>query len=272
MRSCLFLGESAFAEITNGLQYIPQLKTLNLSYCSLGDTDIIPLVRSVRYHSNIECVHLGGNFCHTPKSVDVIADWINDPACKLRDINLRGLWVGFNQGGLLQRFVNLAPVFYALGNNSSIHDLTMSENYLEDNEVRQLVDALLSNLPKRKLQYLDVGDNPFEENGAKALENLVRRVKTLRAIRFENHFMTYQCSELVKLLAEFNHYDKLLVKNPVDVSLSVWPHAFARIQDFVTENNLQSDRTAPNHLFRLLRSSTGPYGHELSLRIAMSRN
>jgi hypothetical protein len=145
----------------------------------------------------------------------------------------------------------------------------MSENYLGDNEIRLLVESILSGKSKGRLQYLDVGDNPFEESGAMALERLVRTVKTLRAIRFENHFMNYRCSDLVKLLAEFNHYDNLLLNNQVDISLSVWSHVFARIQECGTENNLPTDRTAPDHLFRMLRSSTGPYGHELSLRIAL---
>jgi Ran GTPase-activating protein (RanGAP) involved in mRNA processing and transport len=271
MRSCLFLGEDTFLEWAAGLKDITKLRTLNISYCNLGDNEIIPLVEAIKSHPSIERVHLGGNCCRTQQSVSAIATLIGEQTCKLVDLNLRAMWVGFSEEGLVQRFVNLTPVFDALSENESIQHLTISENYLEDNELRQITKALLAQ-PKRQLKYLDVGDNPFEESGAKTLIELVRGLPALHDIRFENHFLPYRCSELVKLLSEFNHYDKLFSDKSVEIPLSIWPHAFARLQQQGVETSMPSDQRATNHIFRFLRSTTGPNGHELSLQIALHNN
>lgn len=265
LRSCRFVGEGTFHQIIEGLKsHGPQLETLNLSYCGLVDHDVIPLVDIIKGHSSIRQLHVGGNECRTQDSVTTLSEWIQEPTCQLENLNLRALWVGFTDEGLLQRFINIAPLFDALAVNRSLKDLTLSENYLEDEDLLMLKRALLTR-PSKMLRHLDVRENPFGEMGAKGLEHLVRSHRNIASIRFENDIMPpYRCGELVKLLADFNRFDRLLVHRPVDLSMSMWPHAFERMQRHPTESN----DAGKNLMFRFLRSPTGPYGHELSLRIA----
>lgn len=270
IRSCRFLGEGTFLHVVEGLQHVKRLETLNVSYCKLDDNDIIPLVTVLQNHQKVVNVHLGGNFCRSPESVQAVATWVRHPACKICDLNLRSLWVGFSNEGLLQRLVDLNPIFDAFSENQSIRYLSLSENYLEDAEMVKLTTSL-SSRSNNDLRFLDVGDNPFEEKGARLLVDLVQRNGTIQAIRFENHFLQYSCSELVKLLVEFNHYRQTLVDKSVNVSLPLWPRALAKVQRHQQRGEEQclTDHRAANHLFRLLRSATGPHGHELSLRIAI---
>jgi Ran GTPase-activating protein (RanGAP) involved in mRNA processing and transport len=269
LRSNLFIGEDSFAVATECLQHIPHLETLNISYCSLGDDAVVLLIERLQLHPKMTRVHLGGNFCHSQRSVDAISNWIQHPSCNLQDLNLRSLWVGFTEEGLVQRFVDLVPLFQALSENGSICNLSLSENYLEDKEVLQLSKALLSR-QKQDLRCLDVGDNPFEQKGAECLIDLVSNTRSLHHIRFENHYMQFQSGEFIKLLVEFNYYDKVLVDKSAHIPLSLWPKALAKVQEQQNqEENALGESRVPNHLFRLLRSSTGPFGHELSLQIAL---
>jgi Leucine Rich repeat len=270
MRSCLFLGEGAFLEITNGLQNIPQLETLSMSYCNLGDNDIIPLVDSMKIHPSIDRVHLGGNFCRSQDSVSSIAEWIKDPSCNLLDLNVRALWIGFSEEGLVQRYVDLEPLFDALSFNTSLRHLTISENYMEDEDIHQLANALLTS-PCRALTFLDVGDNPFKEAGATSLLEVARGVRTLRFIRFENRFAQYHCADLLKLLAEFNRYDSLLLDKSVLIPMALWPFALSQVKAQETEDSMQDEKRSSNLLYWLLQSSTGPFGQHLSIRIALHR-
>jgi hypothetical protein len=270
MRSCLFIGEGAFHEIVCGLHKVPHLESLNMSYCNLGDNDIILLVDSVKIHPSIKRVHLGGNYCQSQDSVSSIADWIKDPNCNLHDLNTRGLWTSFSEDGLLQRYVDLHPFFDALSKNSTLRALTISENYIEDNDARQLANALLAS-PNRKLKFLDARHNPFQEAGAMSLLEVVRSVHSICAVRFENNFLQYRCADLVKLLAEFNRYDPLLVDKAINIPMPLWPLAFSRIQKQHTLNPMPDEVRSSNLLYRLLQSPTGPFGQQLSLQISMHR-
>jgi hypothetical protein len=269
LRSCLFLGEGAFNEMITAIHNVPNLEHVNVSYCNLGDNEIISLVNSLRAHPSINTVHLEGNFCGSQLSVSSIADWIKDPACNLHSLNTRGLWIGFSEEGLVQRYVNLMPIFDALSMNLNLRSFTISENYLEDNDVIQLAVALLES-PDRKLTSLDVGDNPFQEAGARSLLEVVQTVRTLRFVRFENNFLQYSCADHLKLLAEFNRYDPLLLDNSAHIPMPLWSLALSRIQEQHSVNYFPDDTTrSMNILYRMLQSSTGPFGQQLLLRIAM---
>lgn len=270
MRSCLFLGEETFHEFTSGVCSIPQLETLNLSHCNLGDNEIIPLVDSMKRHPSIRHVHLGGNFCRSQDSVLCIAAWINDSSCNLYDLNVRSLWIGFSEEGLVQRYVNLEPVFDAISKNESLRCLSISANYLEDKDVQQLTLALLAS-PNKRLHTLDIRDNPFEESGADSLFEIVCGVRSLHAIQFENHFFQYRCTDLLKLHAEFNLYDTLLVDKAVDIPIPLWPRAFSRVQEQETANSKPNINRTTNVLYRLLQSPSGPFGDQLLLKLATHR-
>jgi hypothetical protein len=270
MRSCRFVGEGTFMHVVDGLQHVTNLKTMNVSYCNLDDSIIVPLANALQQHPSIINVHLGGNCCRSAESVQTIASWIRQPACQLLDLNLRSLWTGFSDEGLLQRFVDIAPIFDAISENQSIVRLSISENYLDNNDIAMLAHSL-GTRPTENLRFLDVGDNPFGEKGARILLSLVQNLRSIQAIRFENHFMHYNCSELVKLLAEFNTFHPSLLDPTVNVSLALWPHALEKVQRKSDDEDdyHSTQHRAANHLFRLLRSATGQHGHELGVRIAI---
>lgn len=273
MRSCRFVGEGTFMHVVNGLVAVESLTTLNLSYCNLTDAEIIPLTNALQSHSMVTAVHLGGNCCRSQESVKTIAAWIRKPSCTLLDLNLRSLWIGFSEEGLLQRVVSLEPLFDAVSENQNISRLHLSENYLENRDISRLTASCLAR-SRNNLIFLDVADNPFGEKGAQQLMELVQNVSSIRKIRFENHFMDYRCAELVKLLAEFNQYHHSLLHKTINIGLPLWPHALAQLQlqNDDDDEYYPAQRRAANHLFRLLRASAGPHGHELSLQISTHKN
>jgi hypothetical protein len=264
LRSCYFLGEDTFTALVSGLSSIEQLRTLNLSYCNLGDNEIIPLVHSLKSHPSIKCLHIGGNSCVTTDSVNAIADWVKEDSCQLQDLNLRALWIGFSEEGLVQRLVGLANLYHSLSVNKSLQNLTLSENYLENDDIDELTTALSSS---PVLSFLDVADNPFEEKGAETLLRLVYGCRALESVRFENYFMTYRCADAIKTYARFNYADRRLVDRPVNLPLSLWPNALSRVQNGCGDR-IYSYNGAPDVIFHLLQSSTGDFGLPLSLRIA----
>jgi hypothetical protein len=193
--------------------------------------------------------------------VTAIAEWIQDTYCQLTNLNLRALWIGFTDDGLLQRPVSLAPLFEALMANTSLTNLTLSENYLEDEDMIKLNSALLTR-PSKILNHLDVADNPFGEAGAKDLEKLLRQLKSVVSVHFENDIWApYQCAEALKFRAQINLVEqKLRVNSAVQPEMHLWPRAFAKVQE-----NFDSGKSI---IFYLLRSTMGPHGKELSMQIA----
>ena len=270
LRSCRFLGENSFYVFCRGLKNASQLKALGVSYCNLDDNDIIPLIGSIKTHPGIECVNLEKNCCRTQSSVDAIAKWISEGDCKLRALNVGALWTEFSQEGLLQRVVDPTPLFFALSHNSSLCDFNVSENYLENEEIRHLTESLVSRHKSSNLCSLDVGVNPFDENGASSLLQLVRDLETVKNIKFENAYMNYKCAQLIKIQAEVNYFDAFIGKS-LDFPLSLWPDVFDRIQQGTNVRKpKQRSKLSTDHIYRLLRARTGSYGKQLSLRIAMN--
>jgi hypothetical protein len=182
-------------------------------------------------------------------------------------LNLRALWIGFSEEGLLQRVVDLSILFESLAVNVSLQNLTLSENYIEDEGMRKLAKAFRNNTT---LSYLDLGDNPFQEEGAEDLLSLVRGCPAIESVRFENHYMMYRCADEIKTLVRFNYVDRRLLRKPIDIPMSLWPYALSRVQEGCGER-FYSHATAPDVLFRLLRAPTGDFGLPLSFRIATSQ-
>jgi hypothetical protein len=265
LRSCSFMGEDTFSQVVSGFGSISQLRTLNLSYCNLGDTDIIPLVQSLKEHPSLEYLHIGGNHCVSPDSVDAIAGWINKDSCKLRDLNLRALWIGYSEEGLLQRLVDLTMIFESLRKNKSLQSLILSENYLENEEVSKLAKALQR---KDTLSHLDLGDNPFTEKGAETIFRLVCACSLLESVRFENHFMVYRCAEAIKTQSRSNYVDRRLGNNAINTPLAVWPRILSHVQECDGER-FYSNEGSPDIIFHLLRSTTGKFGLPLSYRLGI---
>lgn len=269
MSSSRFLGENSFHVFCSGLKYVESLKTLDLSYCNLQDSEIIPLIESIKTLPDIEYLDLEKNFCRSQSSVDAIAKWISEENCKLRSLNVGALWTGFSDEGLLRRFVDPRPLFSALGHNSSLCNLNISENYLENGEIQHLTDSILSQKRSTNLCSLDVGVNPFDENGASSLLQLVRDLKTVQNLQFENSFMKYECAQLIKIQAEANYFDSFIGKS-VDIPLSLWPNILARIQRGTRIGKSKKPSSlSSDHIYRLLQGRTGSYGKQLSFRIAL---
>jgi hypothetical protein len=93
--------------------------------------------------NNIECVNLEKNCCQMQSSVSAIANWIGESQCKLRNINIRALFIGYSDEGLLLRQVDPVTIFDALSRNSSLYGIDISENYPKENKIQYLSQSLL---------------------------------------------------------------------------------------------------------------------------------
>jgi len=266
LRSCRFQGEETFHQIVEGLSVnAKQLQLLNVSYCDLLDQDIIPFIDVMKTHPNLQQLHLGGNTSKSQDTVASIAEWIQDPHCKLSNLNFRALWISFSEDGLLQRWVSLIPLYEALKNNTSIKNFTLSESYLEDQDICKLSRALAAR-PSNSLYHFDVAGNPFQEAGVKSLETMLHTQKSLVSVHFENDiFPPYQCAAGLKFLAQINKVEqKLRLKSSSHTKTQIWPKAFEKIQKTVDDGLVSSSSV----MFHLLRSTVGPHGKELAMQIA----
>jgi hypothetical protein len=264
LRTCCFAGENVFHELVDGIASMEQLQTLNLSFCNLGDIHLMYLVNSMKSHPSIKCIHLGGNHCTTAESVASVASWVQETT-SLRDLNLRGLWIGFYQG-LVQRQVDLSPLFQAIRNNSSLQSITLSENCLLGKDVKELGAALKDN---STLSYLDVSHNDLGEDGARELVTLLRNSAALEQLKFENNFCRFLCTGEIKAHAHFKWIDKRLLSRTSDTPLAVWPTAMVRVDEMCDERYF-SRECIPDVLFRMLSAPSGASGLPLAVRIAMN--
>lgn len=264
LRTCCFAGETTFHELVDGIACMEQLLTLNLSFCNLGDTHVMYLVNSMKSHPSIKCIHMGGNHCTTAESVASVASWVQETS-SLRDLNLRGLWIGFYQG-LVQRQVDLSPLFQAIRSNSSLQSITLSENCLLGRDVKELGTALKDNTT---LSYLDVSHNDLGEDGARELVTLLQNSAALEQLKFENNFCRFRCTSEIKAHAHFKWIDKRLLSRTSDTPLSVWPTAMVRVDEMCDERYFARE-CIPDVLFRMLRAPSGASGLPLAVRIAMN--
>lgn len=268
LRSCRFLGENAFPIFCGGLKYAEKLSTLDLSYCNLCDTEIVPLIGLVKAHASIQFLDLEKNNCQNQSSLDVIAEWISEDDCKLQGLNVGALWTGFSEDGLLVRFVDPNPFFSALANNTSLRHLNLSGNYLDNKDIQQLTQSPWS----CELRSLDVGVNPFGEKSALSLLKFVRENPSVHILELGNPFVKYHCAELIKIQAEANFFGSFIRKSE-DIPLSLWPTVFNRVQKGrKPQRSKEVSELSTDHIYRLLRSSSGSYGKQLSFRIALQAN
>lgn len=263
LRSCYFAGTDIFEGLVDGLKDLCHIQTLNLSYCELGDYEVSYLASALKTFASLKCLHIGGNECMSMNSVDALALWIRSTKT-LRDLNLRGLWIGFSQG-IVQRLVELSSFFDSLRDNSSLRVLTLSENYLTSIDLKKLAAALEGN---STLKVLDLSHNHFEEEGANALLQIVQRSPSLEVVRFENHLCRYRCNDEIKMHAHFNWVDHRLLQ-PKDLITTIWPKALARVQENCDDRHHARD-CLPDVLFRLLRAPSGKSGTPLVVSAAMS--
>jgi Ran GTPase-activating protein (RanGAP) involved in mRNA processing and transport len=265
LRTCCFAGENVFHELVDGIAAsMEQLQTLNLSFCNLGDIHVMYLVNSMKSHPSIKCIHIGGNHCTTAESVASVASWVQETT-SLRDLNLRGLWIGFYQG-LVQRQVDLSPLFQAIRNNSSLQSITLSENCLLGKDVKELGAALKDNTT---LSYLDVSHNDLGEDGARELVTLLHNSAALEQLKFENNFCRFRCTGEIKAHAHFKWIDKRLLSRTSDTPLAVWPTAMVRVDEMCDERYFARE-CIPDVLFRMLSAPSGASGLPLAVRIAMN--
>lgn len=266
LRSCAFLGEGTFDQLLNLLLSEHQLKTLNLSYCNLNDSQIVPLFRKLKHHRSLECLHIGGNKCVTRSSVLSVADLISDDSCLIKDLNLRALWASYSEEGLLRRMVDLSPLFKALGKNLSLRQLSLSENCIDTHDISQLAITV----PRTAMRHLDLGDNPFTEKGASLLFKMVQSCTQLESLRFENHYMTYSCAGAIRAAILINHYTCRIPKDSKAIPLSLWGDILSRIGQSSSHPHC-TDNVAPSLVYHFLQATAGDSGLPLSMQFAPHR-
>jgi len=151
-----------------------------------------------------------------------------------------------------------------LQENSSIQRLTLSENYLEDADIKKMSESFRT---KTKIKFLDIADNPFSEQGAESVLQLVQECPSIESIRFENHFLTYKCQEAIRTFARFNYAERRLLHQTGNVPLSVFPTIFSNVQTRCGDR-YQTEGERRNMLFWLLRSPLGKAALPLNFQVA----
>lgn len=267
LKSCCFIGDETVEKLVEGLPRIEKLQTLNLGNCSLHDADIIQLVQQLQSMPSVQNLRIGGNNCIEQESVNSISEWLSDESCHLHDLNVSSLWIAFGEEGLLQRFVDLIPLFQAVAENRSLQSLTLADNNIENIEINELCYAMKK---RDDLIYLDIAENPFNETGAEALQELVQQATGMERIRFENKYFRYRCAESIKFLVQWNSLSSRLGDGVKTMPLSVWPLALARVRNELNDHCDQTDFSA-DAIFRLLNTLTGDFGHPLSHTIALQQ-
>ncbi|CAJ1955331.1 unnamed protein product [Cylindrotheca closterium] len=263
LKSCCFIGDETVEKLVEGLPQIEKLQTLNLGFCNLKDADIIQLSQQLQSIPSVQNLHIGGNNCLEQESVNSISEWLSDESCQLQDLNLSSLWIGFGEEGLLQRFVDLIPLFQAVAENRSLHSLALADNHIENIEIKELCYAMKK---RDDLIYLDIAENPFNEIGAEVLRGFVQQATSMEGIRFENTYMQYRCAESIKFLVKWNSLSSRL-GGCKSMPLSLWPLAFARLKSELNDRYDHTDYSS-DATFRLLHTLNGEFGHPLSFRIA----
>lgn len=56
-------------------------------------------------------------------SVSAIANWIGESQCKVRNLNIRALFMGYSDEGLLQRQIDPIPIFYEFSRNTILYGI-----------------------------------------------------------------------------------------------------------------------------------------------------
>lgn len=267
LKSCCFIGDETIEKLVGGLGEIGELETLNLALCNLQDSDIIQLVQQIQSMPSVKNLHIGGNTCIEQESVNAISAWLGDDSCQLQDLNVSSLWVGFSEEGLMQRFVDLIPLFQGVAENYSLRSLSLADNRIENIELKELCYAMEK---RDNLVYLDLSENPFNEIGAELLRVFVQQATSLEGIRFENSYLQYRCTESIKFLVQWNLLSSRIGECSKSIPLSLWPLAFARLRNQVNDRYDPTD-FSKDVIFQLLNTLNGDFGHPLSYRIATQR-
>eukprot|EP00934_Nitzschia_sp_Nitz4_P009484 Nitzschia sp. Nitz4//scaffold84_size84139//38929//40323//NITZ4_005197-RA/size84139-processed-gene-0.98-mRNA-1//-1//CDS//3329559030//9474//frame0 len=267
LQACSFMGEETFSQLRSFLSSQIQLHTLDLSYCRLGDLQMSQLLRTLSTSlPGLTALHVGGNES-SMDTLTAICQWMAQPACSLRDLNLRALWVHYSEDGLLTKTVQLDAFYQALQTNTSLERLSLSANCLDDRDLTPLTQALHTT----NLVHLDLADNPYTEQGARCLLETIPHVPTLEFIRFENIYMRYKCASAVKAAVRINTYARLMDSLGPKPSLSLYAGALQTMGQLHTEGYDLSCDTAPALVFHFLRGTMGETSLPLLLHISSGR-
>ncbi|XP_050951511.1 protein NLRC5 [Labeo rohita] len=158
------LQDSGVKQLCTGLKNINcKLEILRLSDCSITEEGYKALASALRSNSShlIE-LDLTGND-PGQSGVNELSDLLQDPNCQLKTLRL-------NDCGLTDK--SCSALATVLGSDTSLKELNMSNNNLQDSGVKQLCTGL-KNI-NCKLEILRLSDCSITEEGYKALASALR--------------------------------------------------------------------------------------------------
>ncbi|KAL3908197.1 MAG: hypothetical protein SGARI_003174, partial [Bacillariaceae sp.] len=131
------------------LQSLPDLKVLDLQQCHLPDRYLADLLEGV-YPNVIRSLNLNGNMCEE-ESLDMVWGILQDKECTLRELDLS--WQRLpNKGDKNYSTLDLGQLSKAIGRNTSLEKLDISDNKLLDSDLDALGDALTYNTALKRLR------------------------------------------------------------------------------------------------------------------------
>eukprot|EP00934_Nitzschia_sp_Nitz4_P005916 Nitzschia sp. Nitz4//scaffold91_size79674//36399//37814//NITZ4_005368-RA/size79674-snap-gene-0.119-mRNA-1//1//CDS//3329560103//5906//frame0 len=225
LRLCRFqqVGQSSLLELLN--LALGQLQTLDVSYCSLDDTTIVPLLHQIRRNEMLECLDISGNRCSTPESVLACARLIDsDPplgpnySCtRLSEFHMNLIWPG-----KYWRNLSLIPLLEAIGRAvPSLRHLELSRNQLYPQDVEELVKSIRTS----SLRHVDLRTNKFGSCGIQQLLKLMKEHPSLESVLYqEETAYRIRAIQSSKLMQAWK--DRLAT---VEDSQSLWPLILHRL-------------------------------------------
>jgi len=269
---CRFLGDSTLYQLLASLS--KQIESLNLSHCDLSDHDVLNVLSALKHDDDddddnnagpLQHLDLSHNHCQNEQTLQFLSTWLQDHG-SLKTLNLQGLWIDYSSDGLLQRSVSLAPLYKALCRNTSLRDLNLAENCLDNVDLQDLISAISQ---QGRLEHLNVSHNPFGEESVGALLEFLQEQERqdnshrLETIQLDNEFLNYPSAISIEAHLQCARVERKLRGR--DIPMSLWPQILSAVSD-----REESSHSADVVLWLLSRLQ-GDYGLPLVQSLVLQR-
>jgi len=187
LQDSLFFPESIVA-MEGAMKSNKNLKILELEGCSLPDSHLAAFIGALRSHPCLECLNLCRNQCGD-LTLSELSALLQQDSCKLKKLDLGCQMLGYRQK------MDITFLFDAVSCNTSLHELNLAGNELDDEAVVSICCALTAN---RSLAKLVLSDNRISDAGVEHFASKLSEMKGLDEVwLFGNNFGDVGAKHLV---------------------------------------------------------------------------
>jgi Leucine-rich repeat (LRR) protein len=235
--------------LAEGLRHATSLRLLKVEVCWLDDTQLADLTRGLRDKPSLLELYLLGNKCRSQGMLQLAA-LLQSPQSQLHTIDLSFQFdVDSDQDSdhdppalLEHTSLDIAPLSAALHTNQTLERLDLSYNKLTDSDMTVFAHSLRDNTG---LQQLNLDDNSFGPEGAKALLELMKSNSVIEWIKISVDYGE-EMEELqakITFLANWNRGGRRILSQN-NVRRSLWSLIVERINtiEWGKEGSNRDDR------------------------------